>query len=389
MKYHFDKPIKRRGTYCDKWDAPFVEENVIPMWVADMDFKIAPAISKRLIKVAQRGVFGYQFLSDDYYDAIIQFLKKRHRYQVKKEWICYVPNVVLSLFLSIQAVSEIGDEVIIQTPVYGPFYKVVLESERCLVENPLINNAGYYTMDYYDLEKKITDKTKALLLCNPHNPAGRVWNKKELEKLVEICVKHDICIISDDIHSDIISEEHEHTMIASVCEQYQCKCITAISPSKPFNLASIHVANCIIENDEIRKKFQKLLAIYHVNECNAFAEEALIGAYMESDEWLEEMNRYVEGNINYFVDYIHQNLPILNVHKPEGTYLVWVDFRKTKINPENVKDYLNRNCHVLVDEGEFFGEKGKGYVRFNLACPRTYIETVLENIKKEFGKVDD
>lgn len=384
--YYFEKGIERRKTNCDKWDNPLVNSDIIPMWVADMDFEIAPAITKRLVKVAQKGAFGYQFLSEHYYDAIISFFKRRHNYTVKKEWICYVPNVVLGLILAIKAVSEVGDEVIIQTPVYGPFFKVITESGRKILENPLKNDKGYYSMDFSDLENKITNRTKALLLCNPHNPSGRVWSIAELERLVEICSKNSIAIISDDIHSDIISRDYKHTMIASICNRKKCTCITATSPSKPFNLASIHLANYIIENDEIRKRFQKLLAVYHVNECNAFAEDALIGAYEESEEWLDKMNEYVEGNINYFVNYIHQKIPVLQVCKPEGTYLVWVDFRKTKVSQDNIKDYLIQKCNVLVNEGEFFGEKGKGFVRFNLACPRSYVERVLQKLREEFTK---
>lgn len=382
----FETGVERKKTNCEKWDAPFVGENVIPMWVADMDFEIAPNITRRLVKTAEQGAFGYQFLSDDYYNAIIDFLRERHDYQVKKEWICYVPNVVLGLFLALQAVSQKEDEVIIQTPVYGPFYRVVEESERKLIENPLKCQNGYYTIDFEDLERKITKRTKVLLFCNPHNPSGRVWKRKELEKLVQICVQNNICIISDDIHSDIVSRNMKHTMIAEICKAKKGNCITATSPSKPFNLAGIHVANFIIENAVIRKKFQRLLRIHHVDECNAFAEQALIGAYKESAAWLNEMNAYVEENICYFVEYIQKNIPLLQTRKPEGTYLVWVDFRKTTVSPENLKDYLKERCHVLINEGEFFGREGRGFARFNLACPRKNIEIVLENLRKEFAK---
>lgn len=384
--YCFDQGIDRKNTNCDKWDAPFVKEGVIPMWVADMDFEIAPAITKRLVNAAKKGAFGYQFLSEHYYDAVISFMSRKHDYPAEKEWICYIPNVVLGLFFSLQAVSEKGDEIIIQTPVYGPFYKVVNESGRVLVESPLKNQNGYYTMDFEDLERKITKKTKALLLCNPHNPSGRVWKEQELQKLAEICASHDICIISDDIHSDIVTKAHRHRMIAPVCREAGAKCITCTSPSKPFNLASIHVANCIIEDEEIREKFKRLLAVNHVNECNAFAEEALIGAYEESDEWLAQVNEYIEGNIDYFVNYIHENIPQLQVYKPEGTYLIWVDFSKTKIAREDIKEYLSEKCHVLVNDGEFFGATGKGFVRFNVACPRKNVVYALENLREHFSE---
>lgn len=384
-RYGFDQGIERKHTNCEKWDAPFVKEGVIPMWVADMDFEVAPAITERLVNAAKKGAFGYQFLSEHYYNAVIRFMQRKHDYQVEKDWICYVPNVVLGLFFAVQSVSEEGDEIIIQTPVYGPFYKVINESGRTLVESPLQNQDGYYSMDFDDLESKITERTKALLLCNPHNPSGRVWKEEELEKLAAICAEHGICIISDDIHSDIITKAHRHRMIDPICRAAGGKCITCTSPSKPFNLASIHVANCIISDKEIRNRFLRLLTVNHVKECNAFAEEALIAAYEESDEWLAQMNEYVEGNMDYFVDYIHENIPSLKVYKPEGTYLIWVDFSGTKIARENIKEYLSEKCHVLVNEGEFFGKTGAGFARFNVACPRKNVEFALENLKMEFG----
>ena len=381
----FERGIERKNTNCDKWDAPFVKEGVVPMWVADMDFEVAPAITRRLVLAAGKGAFGYQFLSDHYYDAVIHFMKERHDYPVEKDWICYVPNVVLGLFAGLQAVTEKGDEVIIQNPVYGPFFKVVRESGRILTESPLKNEDGYYTMDFEDLEKKITEKTKAMLICNPHNPSGRVWKEEELERLVAVCAGHGIAIISDDIHRDIETEGHSHQMIAPICRRMGVKCITCTSPSKPFNLASVHVANCIIEDKEVRERFQQFLAMHHVNECNAFAEEALIGAYEESGEWLAQMNAYVEGNLDYFVDYIHENIPSLKVRKPEGTYLVWVDFSGTDIGQGNIKEYLSENCRVLVNDGEFFGQAGKGFVRFNLACPRKNVEFALKNLERQFA----
>lgn len=381
----FEQGIERKDTNCEKWDAPFIKKGVVPMWVADMDFEIAPAITERLMGAAKKGAFGYQFLSDRYYDAVIRFMKERHDYPVERDWICYVPNVVQGLFFGLQSVTEEGDEVIIQTPVYGPFFKVIRDSGRVLVESPLKNENGYYTMDFEDLERRITKKTKALLLCNPHNPSGRVWKKEELEKLVCVCAEHGICIISDDIHSDIVTKDYRHTMIAPICREKVARCITCTSPSKPFNLASVHVANCIIEDKDIREKFRRLLAVHHLNSCNAFAEAALIGAYEESEDWLAQMNAYVEGNLDYFVDYIHEHIPALKVRKPEGTYLVWVDFSGTRIAGEDIREYLSENCQVYVNDGEFFGQAGKGFVRFNLACPRRNVEFALENLKRQFA----
>ena len=383
--YDFDKEIQRRRTKCVKWDSDFVTETVKPMWVADMDFKVAPAIIKSLQDVVSRGVFGYQLLSEDYYRSISSWFKNRHQFEVSREEICYLPNVVMGLSFAVQTVSEPGDEIIIQTPVYGPFFKVVEDNGRVLKENPMKNENGYYTMDLKDFEDQITEKTKAVILCNPHNPAGRVWKKEELQKLADICVKHDLIIISDDIHSEIVFKDYEHTFIAQLSEKIADRTITFTSPSKAFNLASVHVANAFIKNKELREKFVGLVERSHAANCNAFAEAALTAAYDESAQWLDEAVEYLEGNIEYFVDYIHSEIPELKVRKPEGTYLVWVDFTGTKV--ENAHDFLIQKCHVAVNDGSFFGKEGKDYVRFNLACPRSTILPVLEEIKKEIQKL--
>lgn len=383
--YNFDKGIERRGTSCVKWDEAFVGKDVLPMWVADMDFEIAPAITKRLVDVAGKGVFGYQFLSEAYYDAVICFMKERHDYDVEKEWISYLPDVVSGLHLAVCTFSEPGDEIILMPPVYGPFFSVVKENDRIIKECWLKNENGYYMMDYEKLENSITEKTKAVMLCNPHNPAGRVWSEKELEQLVDICAKHQLPIISDDIHCDILSKEHKHTMVANLCRKQGVKCITLTSPSKPFNLASVHVANAIIEDAKIREKFNMIKACCHVSGANAFSEAALIGAYSESREWLDEMNAYVEANHEYFATYIKENIPALKTFKPEGTYLIWVDFTGVdKVNGKP-KEFLDEYCKILVNDGEFFGEAGKGFVRFNLACPRSYVEKALETLKEWFA----
>lgn len=383
--YNFEHGIERRGTSCVKWDESFVGKDVLPMWVADMDFEIAPAITKRLLDVAGKGVFGYQFLSEEYYDAVICFMKERHDYDVKKEWISYLPDVVSGLRLAVCTFSEPEDEIILMPPVYGPFFRVVEENDRVIKECWLKNGNGYHTMNFEKLEECITEKTKAIMLCNPHNPAGRVWNVDELEKLVEICAKYHLSIISDDIHCDILSKDHKHTMVANICREKGVKCITLTSPSKPFNLASIHVANAIIEDEEIREKFNTVKARCHVSGPNAFSEAALIGAYSESREWLDEMNAYVEGNHEYFASYIKENIPALKTFKPEGTYLIWVDFTGVdKVNGKP-KEFLDEQCRILVNDGEFFGEAGKGFVRFNLACPRSFVEKALVTLKEWFA----
>lgn len=383
--YHFDEGIERKGTNCVKWDVPFVTPDVIPMWIADMDFEVAPAITDNLKKIAAQGAFGYQFLSDKYYEAVMNWMKRRHGLEIKREEICYVPNVVLGLSFAVQAISEPGDEIIIQTPVYGPFFKIVNDNNRVLVENPMKNENGYYTMDLKDFESRITSKTKAVIICNPHNPSGRVWKKEELAALADICIKHGLYILSDDIHCELVSEGCAHTFISSLSEEVKKKCVICTSPSKAFNLASVHVANCFIFDENLREKYREISEKSHAAENNAFAEAALLGAYNDSEDWLIEANKYIAGNIEYFVSYVKNEIPVLKIYKPEGTYLAWVDFRNTSVPGKKLHEYLLKECHLAVNDGKFFGESGDGYARFNLACPRKQIRQVLEVLKEKFA----
>ena len=269
--YNFDEGIERRGTSCVKWDESFVGRDVLPMWVADMDFEIAPAITKRLVEAAGKGVFGYQFLSNEYYDAVIRFMKDRHEYEVKKEWITYLPDVVFGLHLAVCTFSEPGDEIILMPPVYGPFFRVVKENNRTIRECWMKNEHGYYTMDYEKLEECINEKTKAVMLCNPHNPAGRVWSEEELTKLIEICAKHQLPIISDDIHCDIVSKNYKHTMAANICRR---ECWIQRNPALPdFILKKSMTTQCsgeppfLFTQVAVNSNFSWLLWMGHDNIC--------------------------------------------------------------------------------------------------------------------------
>lgn len=379
--YDFNREIERKGTNCVKWDSDFVTDNVMPMWIADMDFEAAPAIVKSLQKTVSQGVYGYTFLSEKYYQSVMNWMIRRHEYKLEREEISFVPNVVIGLSFAIQSISEPGDEILVPTPVYGPFFSVVNNNNRILVESPMKNEDGYYTMDFEDLESRITPKTKAVMLCNPHNPSGRVWTHQELEELAAICIRHRLYIISDDIHSELIPKERQHEFIALLSKEVRERTITFTSPSKAFNLAGIHVANAFIHQKDLRDKFNDIKEKSRAAEENVFAEAALTAAYNESEEWLDELNVYLEENIEYFVNYIQKNIPQLKVYKPEGTYLVWVDCRGLNLERKNVHDYLLEKCHIVVNDGEFFGEEGKGFARFNLACPRKNIEIALENLK--------
>lgn len=383
--YNFDEGIERKGTNCVKWDVPFVTEDVIPMWIADMDFRVAPEIMKEIQRIGEQGAYGYQFLSEKYYTSVINWMKRRHHYEVTREEIIYVPNVVLGLKFGIEAVSDPEDEIIILTPVYGPFYRIVKNSNRILVESPMKNESGYYTMDFEDLESRIHEKTKAVMLCNPHNPSGRVWTKEELKQLVDICIKHNLYIISDDIHSELVTKEHTHTFVGLISEEARERSIILTSPSKAFNLAGIHLANCLISNEELREKYKKVSEESFAAENSVFVEAVLTAAYDKSEDWLDELNHYIENNVDYFVSGIKESIPQLEVYKPEGTYLVWVNFSETGIPKDEIKDYLLKECKIAVNEGEFFGKEGAGYVRFNLACPRKNVEMALERLKEKLS----
>lgn len=389
--YDFDKIINRKGTNCEKWDIisqKYKDDTIMPMWVADMDFETAPAIIEAMQSILDRKLFGYGQIPDPYYTSIVNWMKRRHQYIIEKDWICPVPNVVNALALAVCTISEPDDEIIIQTPVYGPFYRVVTEQQRILIENPLHNDNGSYTMDLLDLERKITPKTKGIILCNPHNPSGRVWSQEELMKLITLCLKHKLYMISDDIHFDIILKGNTHTVISTLSDEIANQTLICTSPSKSFNLAGLHLGNCIIKNKALRDKFQTLL--YHINfeGGNVFAESALIAAYDKSEDWLEQLLLYLDDNINYFVHEINHSIPYLKARKPEGTYLVWVDCSQLCMTQDELMDFFIHECKVLVNNGISFGENGKNYVRFNLACPRSLVCTVLERIKLAMESVN-
>ena len=383
--YDFDNGVKRRGTNCIKWDVPFVKEDVLPMWIADMDYRVAPAITENLERIIEQGAFGYQFLSEQYYQSVINWMERRHGYHLEREEFCFVPNVVVGLAYAVQTIANPGDELIVQTPAYGPFFGVIKDNRCKIVENPLKNNNGYYTMDMKDLESKITKKTKAVIICNPHNPSGRVWTENELSDLAEVCIRHNLYILSDDIHSELISKGNKHTFISGLSEEIRNRSFIFTSPSKAFNLAGIHLANCFIADERLRKKFMEQKSKFHAGENSSFVEAALTGAYDKSEEWLIEVNEYIDDNLNYFVQEIQKYMPKLTVFKPEGTYLVWVDFRRTSIEPQQLQQYLLEECKIATNAGDFFGKEGEGFARFNLACPRSTVVEAVKRLKVKFA----
>ena len=381
--YNFDKKTNRKGTSSVKWDAAdkaFNGTDLLPMWIADMDFETAPGIQEKLLERLEKGIYGYGTLPPEYYTAVISWMKRRHHCDIEKEWICYTPGVVSALNFAVAAVTQPDDEVIVMTPVYDPFYHAIEDQGRKAVRIPLKNNNGYYTMDWKQMEGSVTDRTKAIMLCSPHNPVGRVWEWDELEALADFAKKHNLTVIDDEIHHDLVYEK-EHIMFCRISEDAASRSIICTAPSKTFNIAGLQVSNTIIPDPELRKRFRRQVQKQHAFSANSFAAAALIGAYDQSEDWLDELLVYLNENMEYFCSYIKEHIPQLKVWKPEGTYLTWVDCSALKMTQEELKHFFVKECGLALGNGVVYGENGMGYMRFNLGCPRTYITLALQHIE--------
>ena len=388
--YNFDSIIDRRNTGCMKWDGLnklFGRDDIIPLWVADMDFPSAEPIKKALVSRAEHNVFGYTFTSDEYYEAVIGWMKRRHNWHIERDWIVYTPGVVPALSYAIRAFTEPGDKVILQSPVYHPFYSTIEENGRVIVKNPLKLVDGKYYMDYEDLEDKIDSKTKMLILCSPHNPVGRVWKEEELKKLADICIKNNIMVVSDEIHFDIVYSNNKHIVFGRISEEIMNNSIVLTAPSKTFNIAGLQVSNVIISNEELRRRYNKELSKDHIGRPNVFGAEALIAAYNYSEDWLDELLIYLEGNRDFFINYVNEKIPKLKAIKPEGTYLIWVDCSGLNKDSEQLRDFFVNKCKVALNSGIMFGEEGKTFMRFNIGCSRSVLEEALNRIEKAINMV--
>lgn len=385
MKYDFDKVIDRHNTNSEKWDfnkEKFGEENVLSMWVADMDFRVPECIIEEIKKRAEHGIFGYTAPGENYYKSVINWMNEHHNFKIEKEWICTAPAVVPALYWIVQAYTEKGDKVIIQPPVYHRFKGAIEDNERIVVENPLKLEDGKYYIDFEDLEKKIDDRVKVLFLCSPHNPVGRVWTKNELTRLGEICLSHNIIMVSDEIHSDIVFEEYNHIPFATISEEFAEISITCTAPTKTFNIAGLQVCNIVISNKYLRDKFLHRLKINAMGSLNTLGMVALEAAYNYGEQWYKEMLHYVKENFDFLENYLKENLPQIKLIKPEATYLAWVDFRGLKMNDLELRDFLTNKAKVGFNAGNIFGKEGEGFQRINLACSRIILKEALERITK-------
>lgn len=381
MKYNFDEVLDRLNTDCVKWDSildTYNDKDLLPMWVADMDFKAPPNVLEAISQRVAHGVLGYNVYSDSLYSSIINWIRDRYDWEVEKEWIIFTPGVVAGFNFGIRALTEAKDNVIIQPPVYPPFFNVVKSIDRNLVENPLIENDEKYIIDYRELEDKL-EKAKLLLFCSPHNPVGRVWSKDELNKLQGLIIGNNAYIISDEIHCDLAYKKNKHTMIASLSREIEQRSITLIAPSKTFNLAGLFTSIAIIPNEEIRNKIVKNMEDHSINHINVFGLIALEAAFAGGKEWLDDLLDYIESNADYVVDYIESNIKNIKVSKPDGTFLMWLDCRKLGLNHEDLHNLMINEGKILLNDGYTFGSEGDGFLRLNIGCPR---QTLIEGLKR-------
>ena len=370
--------VDRRGTNCNKWDGQtkmFGEEGLHAMWVADMDFKVATCIQDALKEYVETGVFGYMRVPDSYYDACIKWEYKHHGYKMKKEWIRFSPGVVAAFNWIIQFMTNKNDSIIVTTPVYYPFLHAVINNERELITSDLKNESGQYSIDYEDFEKKIIENdVKLVVLCSQHNPVGRVWKKEELKRILDICRKHNVFVISDEIHQDLVYGENKH-IPAYLVGDYEDMLIMIIAPSKTFNLAGAQNSEVIIPNEKLREKWDKYVNGIRVLGGNGFGYVAAEAAYRGGDEWLEEVKEQIQENYQCLKKTLNEKLPKAIVAPLEGTYLVWIDL-SPYVDPQNIKEFMQKKCRIAVDYGEWFGgERFAGCIRINLA-------TSLDNVKK-------
>lgn len=378
--YNFDEIVNRRGTNCVKWDVEN-EDGIIPMWVADMDFPAAPAIRKAVEARAKHGVYGYTIVPDSYYRAIISWFKRRHGWTIDKEWIIYTTGVIPAISAAIKALTMPGEQVLIQTPVYNCFFSSIKNQGCQILENPLKRNGNSYVVDWDDFERKCADeKTTVFLLCNPHNPSGRVWTKAELARMNEICLRHRVAVVSDEIHCELVMPGNKFTPFAAVNEDCKTNGVTLNSPTKNFNIAGLQIANIVCANPVWRRRIDRAINIFEVCDVNPFGPVALEAAYNDSENWMDELNEYLFANYQLLCDTFAKKLPQYEVMRLEGTYLVWVDVRPSGLTSDEVTEKLLKEGRVQVNSGTMYGQTtGEGYVRINIACPRA---TLIEGLKR-------
>lgn len=389
--YNFDKIINRKGTNCLKYDYA-VERgkpaDVLPLWVADMDFTVSEEITKSLHAAVDHGIYGYTQPKDAYYNAITNWMEKNHNWKTKREWIMKTPGVVFALGAAVKAFTKPGDAVLIQNPVYYPFTNIIRDNDRRVIDNTLLyekrvtEGKSQYSIDYEDFERKIVQEhIKLFILCNPHNPVGRVWTREELQQLGEICLRHHVIVVSDEIHNDFVYPGFEHTVFANVDPRFTEFTVTCTAPSKTFNLAGLQISNIFISNETLREAFQKEIDKTGYDEPNALGAVACEAAYRGGQEWLDQLRAYLLENLNFLRAYLQEKLPQIHLVEPEGTYLVWLDCSELGISGKELDQFIVEKAGLWLDGGAMFGPSGADFQRVNIACPRATLELALDKLK--------
>lgn len=378
MDYNFDEVIDRHGTASLKWDSATTPD-VLPMWVADMDFKTAPSVIAALRRRVEHGIFGYVRVPDAYYEAVMGWFARRHGWTIDRQWMIYTSGVVPAVSAVIKALTRPGDKVVLQTPDYNCFFSSIRNNECTLVSNPLKRVGNTYVMDYDDLDAKLADPAvKLLVLCNPHNPVGRVWHRDELVRLGEMCIRHGVTVVADEIHCELVYEGHRYTPFASISDDFLRHSVTCFSPSKAFNIAGLQIATIVAADAEVRGRIDRAINVNEVCDVNPFGVEATIAAYNEGGEWLDALLAYLKGNYDYMAHYCACHLADFPITELEGTYLVWMDCRALCGDSVALEQQLIDGTRLWLNAGAMYGVEGEGFMRWNLACPRSVLNEGLD-----------
>ncbi len=379
----FDVIIPRKDTQCLKYDdckKRFGTEDILPLWVADMDFRVAPAITEQALKIVQHGIYGYHLRTEKYYQAVQNWMYKIHNIVINSQDIFFTPGVVPAISYLIQAFSNKGDGILIQSPVYYPFFSVIKDNNRQLLVNQLIEKDNKYYIDFEDFENKVS-KSKIFILCSPHNPVSRVWTREELVRMANICKKYNVLIISDEIHSDIVFKPNKHIPLMSLSDEIKDITITCHSPSKTFNLAGLGLGYVVISNYNLKKIFSQYYSTLYADGLNIFAYECMVAAYQQSFEWYSQMLDYVYSNYLFLSEFLKINLPFICTTPLQATYLVWLDFRKLRLNDNELRKTIIEKVKLGINDGPTFGPGGSGFQRINIACPRSTLSEALSRLK--------
>ena len=389
--FDFDAVVDRTGTASRKWDARFEvfgTGDILPMWIADMDFRCPPAVVEAVKQRAAHGVYGYPARLDSYYAAFVDWARRRYAWQVESSWLLSTPGVVPAINAAILAFTEPGDGVLIQPPVYPPFFSCPRLNGRTLVENPLLEMAdGTWRIDFDDLKRKLALKPKMLVLCSPHNPVGRVWSREELQRVAELCLEQDVLMFSDEIHGDLLLGGRRHTPLASLGPEVASRTVTCTAPSKTFNIAGLYTSVVIVSDAPLRSKFAHMLEALDISGGNVFGVTAFEAAYNFGEEWLQELLPYLESNADFMADYLAKKIPRLHMAKPESTFLAWLDCRELGLSQAELKEFFTKKARVGLNDGRTFGEPGMGFMRLNFGCSRTTLTEGMERIAQAVSRL--